>query len=86
MSAAVIAFPVRRGRPASGPNDYAFLEKEARRFIIEQRIRETLATETPDKKTPDNGKELLALLRRIDRRLAKMAGAEGLARQERSRQ
>ena len=78
MSAAVIAFPQR---PARGSNDTGWLVEVSRRFAIEQKIEELLAEATPVKPEADNRQELLMLLRRIDRRLAKLCAPAGLAKQ-----
>ena len=78
MSATVIAFPMR---PSRRPNDYAWMAEVSRRLALEQKTQGLWAEATPVKAAPDNHKELLALLRRIDRRLAKMAVPGSLARQ-----
>ncbi len=73
MSATLIAFkpqPARRPRFANDPVAIADL---ARHFLAEQRIRETLASAEPAKPAAED--EILKLLRRIDRRLAKIAAA-----------
>ena len=78
MSAAVIAFPQR---PARGSNDYAWMTDASRRLALEQTLEELLAEATPVKPEADNRQELLMLLRRIDRRLAKLCAPAGLAKQ-----
>jgi hypothetical protein len=72
MSAAVLAFPVR---------PYARIAEASRCAAAAQNLQGMTAKATPVKPEPDNFKELLALLRRIDRRLAKMADPGRLARQ-----
>ncbi len=77
MSAKIIAFTVRQPRKSRHVNDYAFIEAEARRFVMEMRIKETMAKAEPDpepaKPTPED--EILKLLLRIDGRLAKLSVA-----------
>jgi len=69
--ACVIPFPARR--PAAKKTDYSFLNA-----YIHQWMAAEDATEEPNKpvltsKTPED--EILKMLRRIDKRLAKMAAA-----------
>lgn len=76
MSATVIAFPQRRPQ---GADDYGWMVEASRRFALESKIKGSPAEAAPVKTEADYRKELVALLRRIDRRLAKMAGPGGLA-------
>jgi hypothetical protein len=85
MSAQIIALPTRPSPPNVGLRDetahptYAWIAEASRRFLIAQGRREALAEATPAAPAPDTLKEILTLLRRLDRRLAKIHGAGALA-------
>jgi hypothetical protein len=73
MAASVIAFSSRRA--AATPNPYGWMVEASRCFAIEKKLCGHMAEAVPVKPEPDYGKEMLALLCRIDRRLAKIASA-----------
>lgn len=75
MSAKIIAFTVRQPRKPRHVNDYAFVEAEARRFVMEMRIKETMAKAEPEPAKPTPEDEILKLLLRIDGRLDKLSVA-----------
>ncbi len=82
MSAQIIPLPTRSKDPAAPPNDYAWMSEATRRFQLAQRIRDALAAAEPAKEEPDRLREILTLLRRLDRRLAQIPGAGALVKKK----
>ena len=69
--ACIVPFPARR--PASKKNDYSFLEAYVHQWMATENAKEAQRNPALDPANPEE--EILKLLRRIDRRLSKLAVA-----------